>query len=259
MGKHLNASAGRARPLRRLLLPALLLGCCAARAAAAEQVYLGEASDERGVLVYTEKHRVTYLEGKAALSLTEYNAPDGTPIAAMRSDYSRSVAMPTYVFEDLRRDYREGLRLQDGAYYIFSQEAGQPEKKARLDDETGVFSCQGWHYYLVNNLDLLEQDNIVLNLVLPSELRPFPFVVKALAADENRVSAELRLKHWLFRYFAPKLRLVYDRHNRRLLEYHGISNILNKNGKRQDVNILYRYNEDSPVVRAGQEPEKNAR
>lgn len=227
-------------------LPTLLLAACAAAAGASEQVYRGEARDAKGALAYTEKHLVTFSEGRAGSSLTEYRAPDGALIAAMRSDYSRSVAMPTYVFEDLRRNYREGLRWQDGEYLIFRQDGGLPEKTGKLAGKTGVFSCQGWHYYLVNNLDLLEKDNLVLNLVLPSELRPFPFVVKALAADESKVSAELRLKHWLFRYFAPKLRLLYDRKNRRLLEYHGISNILDQDGERQDVHITYSYTEEPP-------------
>ncbi len=228
------------------LLP-LLFPAADGAAASAEHIYQGEARDDKGALAYTEKHTVTFSQGRAARSLTEYSAPDGALIATMASDYSRSVSMPTYVFEDLRRKYREGLRLQAGEYFIFSQYDGSPEKTSPLASETGVFSCQGWHYYLVNNLDLLEKDNIVLNLVLPSELRPFPFVVKTISSDESHVSAELRLKHWLFRYFAPKLRLVYDRKNRRLLEYRGISNILRADGARQDVHIIYSYEEEPPA------------
>jgi hypothetical protein len=219
----------------------LLLAAFAGAAVAAEVVYLGEARDQSGALCYTEKHTISSSGGKTIGSLTEYKGPDGVVIATMRSDYSRSVAMPTYVFEDLRRNYREGLRLQGGEYVIFHQNQSAPEKTAKLAAESGIFSCQGWHYYLVNNLDLLERNNIILNLILPSELRPFPFVVTRLGSDDSRVSAELRLKHWLFRYFAPKLRLVYDKKNRRLLEYQGVSNILNTNGDSQEVRIHYTY------------------
>ena len=226
----------------------LLLAAWSAAAGAAEDVYLGEARDKNGALLYTEKHTVSSSNKTTTGSLTEYRAPDGALIATMRSDYSRSVAMPTYVFEDLRRDYREGLRWKVGEYVIFTQQGAGEEKTAGINGDSGVFSCQGWHYYLVNNLDLLEKDNIILRLVLPSEMRALPFVVKKLASDESRVSAELRLKHWLFRYFAPKLRLVYDKKDRRLLEYHGISNILDKDGERQDVNIFYSYNVSSPTV-----------
>jgi hypothetical protein len=225
----------------RWSLLSLLIAACVGAAAADEDVYIGEATDEKGALVYTEKHLVSSSHGRTTGSVTEYRAPNGELIATMRSDYSRSVAMPTYVFEDLQRNHREGLRWQDGEYVIFRQDGSAPEKTSRLGSDSRVFSCQGWHYYLVNNLDLLEKDNITLNLVLPSELRSFPFVVKKLASDESRVSAELSLKHWLFRYFAPKLRLEYDKKERRLVEFHGVSNILNKASDRQVVTIRYKY------------------
>jgi hypothetical protein len=219
----------------------LLLTACAGVAGAAEDVYAGEARDGTGAVVYIEHHRVSFADARAIQSVTEYRAPDGALIATMRSDYSRSLAMPTYVFEDLQRNHREGLRWQEGEYVIFHQERGAPEKTSRLGSENGVFSCQGWHYYLINNLDLLEKEEVILNLILPSRLRPFPFVAKQLASDESRLSAELRLQHWLFRHFAPKLRLEYDKKSRRLVEFQGVSNILTRTGDRQEVTIRYRY------------------
>ncbi len=234
----------RRYPWLRWFLLSLCITTCTRAVRAGEYVYVGEATDAKGALVYTEKHVVSFEAGRTTGSVTEYRAPDGELIATMRSHYSRSVAMPTYVFEDLRRNYREGMRWQDGEYVIFHQEGSAPEKTSRLGSDSRVFSCQGWHYYLINNLDLLEKDKIVLNLVLPSELRPFPFVVKKLASDESRVSAELSLTHWLFRYFAPKLRLEYDKGKRRLIEFRGVSNILNKSGARQEVTIRYQYTDD---------------
>lgn len=219
----------------------LVLVVCATAAWAEESAYVGEARDEKGALVYTENHLTRSAGGVTTGSVTEYRDPAGSLIASLRSDYSRSVAMPTYVFEDLRRNYREGLRWQDGQYLIFHQTGSAPEKTAPLRSDRGVFSCQGWHYYLVNNLGLLESDNITLNLVLPSELRPHSFVVKKLASDESRVAAELSLKNWLLRSFAPKLRLEYDRVNRRLVEFRGVSNILTSAGDRQEVTIRYVY------------------
>lgn len=219
----------------------LALGLFAGAVHGETTAYLGEARDGQGNLVYTERHTVRSGAQGVADSLTEYLTPDGALIATLRSNYSRSVALPTYVFEDLRRDYREGLRWQDGRYVIFHQTGNAPEKTAPLRSNRGVFSCQGWHYYLIDNLDLLEKENLALNLVLPSELGPFPFAVRTIAADQTRVSAELKLKHWLFRYFAPKMRLEYDREHRRLREFHGVSNILSQTGERQTVTIRYTY------------------
>ena len=149
--------------------------------------------------------------------------------------------MPTYVFEDHLRGYREGLRDEEGEYIIFKQKRGSKEERRTVTNTEDVFSCQGWHYYLVNNLAALEQENVELNLILPSELKALPFEIQKVRSAGDRVEAVLKFNHWLFRYFAPTLRLVYDSKSKKLVEYRGISNILDSNSDRQDVRIVYRY------------------
>ena len=51
----------------------------------------------------------------------------------------------------------------------------------------------------------------------------------------------LELDNWLLAVFAPSLKLVYDKSNRRLIEYEGLSNIPDSGGDRQDVRIIYEY------------------
>lgn len=205
--------------------------------------YRGEARDASGALVYTETHQVSFSSGSRRESVTEYRGPDGVLLATLKSDYSRSLTLPTYVFEDFRRNYREGLRWQDGRYVIFNQKATAQEKTAVLQPGEALFSCQGWHYHLLDNLGLLEREGVILNLVLPSKLRPIPVEVRPLATDKSQVSAELHLRHWLLRHFAPTLRLSYDKENRRLTEFHGVSNILDPAGRPQVLTIRYRFPE----------------
>jgi hypothetical protein len=149
--------------------------------------------------------------------------------------------MPTYVFEDRVRDYREGLRDENGRYVIFKKRGDEEEETQAITNTEDVFSCQGWHYYLVDNLAVLERENVELNLILPAQLKAFPFEIQGVSSEGDRVEAVLELNHWLFRYFAPSLRLVYDSKSKKLLEYRGISNILDAEGNRQDVIITYRY------------------
>ena len=149
--------------------------------------------------------------------------------------------MPTYVFEDRRRGYREGLRDENGEYIIFKKARDGEEETEAVTNTRDVFSCQGWHYYLVNNLALLERENVELNLILPSALRAVPFEIQRARSEGDRVEAGLQLNHWLFRYFTPTLQLVYDSKSRRLVEYRGISNIVDSEGNRQDVRIVYEY------------------
>jgi hypothetical protein len=223
------------------IVVSLLMVSSSASLAAEREVHWGEARNENGELVYREKHSVTREGGRVLTSLTEYSSPDGQLIATMESDYSRNLSMPTYVFEDLRRGYREGLRDEDGEYIIFNKTKDGEEKTEAVTNTKDVFSCQGWHYYLVNNLAVLERDNVELNLILPSQLKAFPFEIQRVRSEGDRVEAVLKLNHWLFRYFAPTLQLVYDGKSRKLVEYRGISNILDSEGNRQDVRIVYEY------------------
>ena len=219
----------------------LLILSFSASLAAEREVHWGEARSRQGELVYRERHSVTSEGGQVMTSLTEYFSPAGQLLATMESDYSRNLSMPTYVFDDLRRGYREGLRDEDGEYIIFKKAKDGEEETEAITNTQDVFSCQGWHYYLVNNLAVLERDNVELNLILPSELKAFPFEIQRVRSEGDRVEAVLKLNHWLFRYFAPTLQLVYDSKSRKLVEYRGISNILDSKGDRQDVRIVYRY------------------
>ncbi len=227
--------------LGTVLVTSLLMVSSGASLAAEKEVHWGEARNEQGELVYREKHSVTREGGQVMTSLTEYFSPAGQLIATMESDYSRNLSMPTYVFEDLRRGYREGLREENGEYIIFKKTKDGEEETAAITNTEDVFSCQGWHYYLVNSLAVLERENVELNLILPSELKAFPFEIQRGRSEGDRVEAVLKLNHWLFRYFAPTLQLVYDSKSRKLVEYGGISNLLDSEGNRQDVRIVYEY------------------
>ena len=231
----------RPSSLGTVIAASLLVFSSSASLASEREVHWGEARNERGELVYEEKHSITREGDRVLTSLTEYISPTGQVIATMESDYSRNVSMPTYVFEDRLRGYREGLRKENGAYIIFKQRGGNKEETQAVTNREDVFSCQGWHYYLVNNLAALERGNVQLNLILPSQLKAVPFEIQQVRSEGDRVEAVLELDHWLLRYFAPSLRLVYDSKSKKLVEYRGISNILDSRGDRQDVRIVFRY------------------
>jgi hypothetical protein len=219
----------------------------AGTAGALQQVYWAEARNEDDVLVYNEKHTVDFDGDRILHSLTEYLSPEGERIAILESDYAMNVSMPTYVFEDLRRGYREGLRRDEEKYVIFRQEQGKKEEAKALSDTSGVFSCQGWHYYLVDNLDVLEKGNLMLRLILPSELKAHTFQIEQTDNEGDRIKAVIKIDNWFLRLFAPRLRLVYDRRIDKLVEYEGLSNIPAPDGGRQDVRIIYTYDGLAPA------------
>lgn len=206
------------------------------------KVHWGEAKDEAGNLLYREKHEVTYDDRRVASSITSYRDASDREFARLESDYRMSVTMPTYVFEDYRSGHREGLRFEEGRYYIFNQEPDEQETKKVLDDDTNVYSCQGWHYYLVNNLDKVESgDDLIVRLIFPNRFRPYTFKILSLGSEGDTIRVKVRIANWLLSLFVPHLEVVYEKNEKKLIEYYGPSNIVDAEGELQKVHITYKY------------------
>ena len=189
--------------------------------------------------VYTEKHTAIYKNGKLQTSMNDYFDLEGNKIAELNSDYSKSLMMPTYLFRDLRTGTKEGLRWEGGRYLIFRQEKGGPEEYKPLDNAENVFSCQGWHYYLIANLGQLKNRPIKMKLIFPSRLDYYSFRIPPIETTEKILKLRLEFDSWLIRLFAPHLDMIYDKNKKKIVEYYGPSNILDNKGKIQNVYIIY--------------------
>ena len=207
-----------------------------------ESRYIGIAKDETGAILYKERHTLYKENGILKSSETAYFLPDGSKkIATLKSDYSKSLALPTYQFIDLVRGYKEGIKFEDGAYFAYYQKKGAPEEKSPIEKGDMVFGGQGWHYYLTENFETLEKDKVELKLVLPGLLKKYDFVITKTKESKARLTSDFKIDNWLISLFAPKMRLTYDRQTRNLVQYQGISNILDKDGEKQEVVIRYEY------------------
>ena len=190
-------------------------------------------------VLYKEHHTLTYgNDHKLLTSHTQYFSPDGKLIAEMKSDYKQSLMMPTYVFEDHRLGAKEGLELRDGKYYIFNEKAGNRAEKV-IDEPQGIFSCQGWHYYIVENMSQIENKDLSLNLLFPSKLDYYSFDLQKQSSKGKTLELRLEFSNWFVRLFAPRLDLTYDTEKKKLLSYLGPSNILDQEGEIQYVKVVY--------------------
>lgn len=218
----------------------LLLSPLAARAEQPESIYWGEARDEKGRIRYAEKHIVDSLDGKTLRSLTVYLDPEGRRIAELESDYTLSLALPTYVFKDFRRNYEEGLRYRQGRYYIFNRDASKGDQEKLLEDSANVFSCQGWHYYVIHHLDRIEKgESFALKLIFPAKLRAYPFKIEKVRSEGRILHIRVRFAYWMLSWIVPHLDLVYDLTERNLVQYRGVSNIFDEQQNLQNVVITY--------------------
>jgi hypothetical protein len=224
-----------------VLLSALLL-CDSVSADNVNTVeqYWGVAKDPEGKVVYREKHTTRYINGRILTSVTNYIDPDGWEVAMMESNYERSVPMPTYVFKDYRRDYEEGVRFRDGKYYIFNRDPERGEKEKPLGDTKNVYSCQGWHYYVVNHLEELEKDQaFTLKLIFPNKLRSYPFRIEKVGSSEETMDVRVRFANRIISWLVPHLDLVYNKKKKKLIEFQGVSNIFDADDELQNVRITY--------------------
>jgi hypothetical protein len=203
--------------------------------------YRGEARSLEGDLVYHENHRVEFVGKQIKNTETLYFNKDRKKIASLVSDYNFNQKMPTYEFTDYINPRKEGLRRQGQDYEIYFSLGTKEEQTSRIKAAENVFASQGWHYYLVNNLSRINEKGMQLQLVLPSELDAFEFRLKKTAEVLDRVNFSLTINSWFLRLFAPELKLSYDKKQKRLLEYEGVSNVLDRDGKRQKVKITYFY------------------
>lgn len=195
---------------------------------------------EKTQLIYTEKHVAIFIGDQLTESTNDYFDLSNKKIAELNSSYTKSLLMPTYIFRDLRTGAEEGLRLTQGEYFIFRKKPGSKEEVHLLKDIDKVFSCQGWHYYLVKNLAQVQKKPLQMKLIFPSKLDYYSFRARALeSSNGNQLNLRLEFDSWLIRLFAPHLDISYDITTKKLLSYYGPSNLTDTKGEIQKTYIYY--------------------
>ncbi len=220
------------------------LGLLIAAAAATTQTYRGEARSG-GELVYRELHTVTFEGEKPLRSETVYSDPAGVELGRLVNDYGPSLALPAHEMDDKRAKNAHGIRYRQQKPEMFNRD-GEKEEKETLDsgDHKGglLVGGQGLHYYLVVNLEeIVKKGKLPLKFVIPGRLDVYDFYLRVIGATPERVNLEIEIDNWILKLFAPKLELTYDRKQRRLLNYRGLSNLLDPRKKMMNVEINYRY------------------
>ena len=191
-------------------------------------------------LIYTEVHKATYKGPQLIKSTNIYYNTSGIKIAELNADYKNSISMPTYVFHDYERDTREGLTWDDGRYYIFKKDKNEKEQRKVLTDYKDMFSCQGWHYYIIDNFDKIQQQDIPIKLIFPSKLDYYRLNLRKMSSKGSTLKLKMEFGSWLARLFAPEIEITYDKSEKKIKKYYGTSNILDSHGEIQNVYIIYK-------------------
>ncbi len=211
--------------------------------------YRGEAT-RNGRLIYVEHHRLTYDRSKKLLfAETIYKNPDGQTIVELKSDFRESLTAPSHTITDYRTGEVQGLKRENGSLILFTKNKDGKEATKLLKEESPerglMVGCQGLNYYILENLDSIDAQAVLpVRFLIPGKLDYYDFQMRQVGQSERSLDFEIEVKNWFLALFAPTLEVKYDRVNKRILRYEGLSNIKDDKGKNQNVTIEYFYPED---------------
>jgi hypothetical protein len=220
-------------------------------------IYSGSARSKEGQVTYLERHNVQLTStGDVSKASTEYTRESGEVFGRLKSDFSKSVTAPSYTFEDLRDGSSHGLEFDGQKYTLWKM--GRDQKKEskefpvdKFDKDALVVGCQGLHYYLVKNLNVLKgQKDVEVKYLIPGKLDYFSFLLNVEKEDDDFIYLTVKVQNIILRAFVSNLHLTYRKKDRRLIAYSGLSNIPTDSGDIQNVQISYDF--DGPAKGAKQ-------
>jgi hypothetical protein len=207
--------------------------------------YQGTAKIESKT-VYTENHTLTYSEKNILKQArTEYYSADNKLLATLVSDFTKSLSSPDYEMTYMTNGNKEGLRRSGDQIILFDHVAGKSQKvkaiEATKTQEKILMAGQGFNYYLIDNLEMIKDKKILpIRLLIPGKLDYYDFRVKFLDEDKaGNMNFELSVDSWVLRMIAPTLYVKYNKNEKRIVWYKGLSNIPDEKGKTQTVEINY--------------------
>ena len=204
----------------------LLLMVLAPPAFALEQLFVvGEArSLKDGELRYREYHHCS--EDRSNCQVL-YKDVEGALFARKNIDYSQSLSSPSLVVEDLREGRTQLIE-------------GDVEEELVVDAGFDNYVRERW-------AELSRGETVRFPFLIAG--RDSPVSMKARQdGEEDCADGDLclavSLDAWLLSMLVQPIQLVYDS-DRRLMQYRGISNIRDAEGRSQEVRIDYEYPGDS--------------
>lgn len=210
----------------------------------------GKAINLNGELEFLEEHVIEYEGGRMATIKTVYYDSDFKKIGEQVSDFAHGPQLGSYDFTDERLRYHDGARVMQNQILIYCKEAaGEATKEKYLRRDASQIVGQGFHHFIVANLDSLARGDIIsAKLVLPAHLDQFDIRIGKHHMAGNRIKVRIELDNWFLRLFTPHVEAEYDLNTRRLLSYRGLSMIAGESGKTVEVSISYDYSPQRPML-----------
>lgn len=254
--------AGRRRASVALAALGLLAG---PSLAAPDSAAAPALSQEQGIArdpgsqveLYREQHLVRRDGPRLLERLVLYRCPDGQAFGRKLLDYRASATAPSFVFDDVRSGYREGVSDGKPRSLFFRSRRGSGERTAPLQLAGAVVDAGFDEFVRAHWATLLSGKPLPLQFAVPSRLRTMAFSLARAAstrvAGEDAWVFRLKLDGWLG-LIAPAIDVSYGKQSQRLLRFEGLSNLRDATGSKP---LLARIDFPSPA-RPAAEPDWQA-
>lgn len=210
--------------------------------------YLGQAYDlESNELVYTEEYKEFSQDGRPYKATVTYFSPRGETIAEKSITFNQSLATPNFIMVDHRSGYTEKVEQAGQKFKVSLQtDKNAPRTNTTLSPALPAVVDAGFHYFILTHWEtLLTGKQLTFNFVVPSSQDYFKFEIQKKDDSENLLPHQVQFKtevsSFLLKVLVDPIVTTYDRRSRRLLEYQGLSNVNDANGKSHDVRIQMMY------------------
>lgn len=246
-----NENSLSCRPKRAARTLALLLGLSAvlpwsvhAEDFTVQRRAYAYAPDSNAFL-YVEEHMETWRGGKMLNSQVRYRGPDQALLAEKTIDFRNNRIAPDFQLNDFRDGYQEGATRQGDDIVVMARRNAKDKVKSRtLDVPAPVVIDGGFNEFVLERWqDLLAGKTLQFHFVAPIEQDYFAFQVepvKTLQVDgRTHLRLEMKPVSSLVRLFVGTVQLTYDVAERHLLQFEGMTNLNNAQGKSMIARLVY--------------------
>lgn len=213
--------------------------------------YNGRAYDlKTGAYLYSDNHEEYYNNGKHMFSKILYKDASGKVFGSKYIEFKNNPELPTFKTEDFRDGYTEGADVKGKQVRLFAKRKTEDELQERTyTPKTPAVMDGGFDYFVRNNWDQLAAgERMRFHFVAPIQLDDYQFAVEKVREGDWKGRKALYLKLEIDNFILKKVvnpfLLVYDFQTRRILQFDGLSNINDENGKSLKVKITYDYPKD---------------
>jgi hypothetical protein len=212
--------------------------------------YSSSAFDlNNGKFLYKEYHEERYSEKKILESITEYRNQQNKLLSQRVMIFKDDLTKPKFELKDFRSGYVEGSEvLSNNEVKVYTRKNKESELEEKILNPEEPFVIDGGltYFFIKNWKRLMNNETVEFNFIAPARLDYFRFRVSKNSiiniGGRRGLQLKLEINSFILRAFVDPIYITYDLETQKILNYKGISNINNEQGKSYSVQIDFTEN-----------------